>query len=367
MGMQQKIQQLRLAMAQRHLVALFLTSLQACAINPVPTPGTGSNGLVAADDALLSKDSAADTFKNADDAGGTGAVPAVALATVEATMTDAAITGGTHLAAVATEVAATGKLVVILADEQQSPENYTNLAKAAAQLGHRVLVLDWSPQPSIRMACAGEYVCLEMARQEALDGQNRTSSVDVNLANSLQGRLVKAVTWLDKHFPGQNWGQDYNGSTPVWSHIAIAGHGDGASEAAMVGMKLSVWRVVLLGGPLDGIGNDAVGASTADWLHGVPTTAKSNWRGFAHTKDQFSAIIAAAWTALGLGSSAAAVSVDGPTTPGISTQLLTTSANVPEPYGTIAHAAIARDDALPTDALAAQHVRAAWKILFWPF
>ncbi len=346
------------------ILAALALLLPSCLVNPVSTPGSASTTGPGTQDALT-----ADTMAGSDDSSASGDTklgdatdgvsPTVELATVQATATDAAVDpaigGGAHTAAVASGVLATGKLVVLLPDAARVPSQYLALATAIAQQGHRVLVL--ATPVSALAACAGDTTCLDLARQEMVDGQDRTPAVTVNLANSLTNRLVKALAALDKSRPGENWGTFYTGMTPLWSQIAIAGHGEGASQAAMVAMHQAVWRAVGLAGPVDGSGSNA-----AAWLAAGAATDATAWRAFSHTKDPASAIIAAAWLAMGLGSSDAAVSVDGSQQPGTTVQLLTTSATVADP-----HAAIAVDGALPADASAAQHLRNAWKILFLPY
>ena len=251
--------------------------LPSCLVNPVPTPGSASTfipGDVALGDAAAGTDAQA-----APDASG-DAQAAVSLVHVTATATDsavdAAVGGGVHLAAVATAVLATGELAVLLPDTGMAPTQYQALASALAEQGHRVLVL--ATPVSALAACAGDDTCLDLARQELLDGQDRTAKVTVTSADCLQNRLVKALAWLDKNRPGENWGTFYSGSTPVWSQIAIAGHGEGASEAAMVALHQAVWRVALLAGPTDGASGQA-----ASWLAGTGPTDATAWRAFSHT------------------------------------------------------------------------------------
>lgn len=346
------------------LLALLAIGLSACAVNPVPTPATGGNvdsnlatGGADAQGEQADIKSTVDASFAADSSD--ASTTTVELVTVLAQLTDPAIdvasAGGVHAVAVAPNTLATGKLVVLLPDATLLATDYFSIASAIAQQGHRVIVLA-TPVAALT-ACGGDATCLELARQEFADGQDRTPKVSVNTANSLQNRLIKALTWLDKDRPGENWGKFYNGSTPYWAAIAIAGHGEGASEAAMLAKKNIVWRVALLGGPTDG-----ANAQPAAWLSGTAATAATAWRAFGHAQDPAAALIGASWTALGLGSSAAVQSVDGAQQPGASAQLLTTAMDVPDP-----HAAIAVDAALPKDSTAAQHLHVAWKLLFWPF
>ncbi len=341
----------------RWLLLLLASALllPGCLVNPVPTPGT-SGSLAESDsgftnnaqDVASAADATTADSKNADATD--SAVPGVNLGTLAESATSTAA-----VFAFSPDAPSSGKLVVFLPDSAQQPSDYMTLAVAIAQQGHRVLVLPVTV--AAQTACAGDGTCLDLARQEILDGQDRTSKITVTTADCLQTRLVKTLTSLDKDRPGENWGKFYAGSSPIWSDILIAGHGEGASEAASVALHLKVWRVALLAGPTDG-----VGATPSNWLSGTSKTPTSAWRAFAHTKDATWAIIVASWTALGLGSSAAAVSVDGNQQPGISVQLLTTAMNVPDP-----RAAIAVDGQMPTDVVAEQHLRLAWKVLFWPY
>lgn len=360
--------------AQRHnplwtrllLVALALAAA-ACAVNPVPTPAT--NGTTStkqdstpgenADASFTAGDTqAADAASDMVDGGG-GAVPAVSFGTVSVTVTDAAIdaqyAGGMHLFAVAPDALPTGHLVVILPDANRLTTEYSTIAMAAAQAGHRVLVL--ATPVSVLSACGSDTSCMLVARQELLDGVDRTSKVQVAVKDSLIHRLVTALATLDKQRPGENWGTFYSGASPAWSELELAGHGEGASEAAVVAQGVGLWRVALIGGPVDG-----AAGQPAPWMAGHAAAQSDKWRGLLHTGDPAVALIGAAWTALGLGSSALWSSVDGAQQPGVSAHLLTTGPELTDP-----HAGIAVDSALPGETSALSHVRLAWKILFWPY
>jgi hypothetical protein len=335
--------------------------LPGCLVNPVPTPATGGS-LATADsgftqnpaDTSTGTDSVAAQDATSSDVGDNGGA-GLDMAPFAVTQTDAAIASGSHVFAVNATALASGRLVVLLPDAGQAATAYLTLATHIAEQGHRVLVL--SVPLAADAACAGDATCLDLARQEIQDGQDRTPKVTVTTPDCLQNRLVKALMWLDKARPGENWGKFYAGSTPLWSNILIAGHGEGASEAASVALHQAVWRVALLAGPTDG-----QGTAPASWLSGTSKSPATAWRGFAHTNDPRWSIISGAWTALGLGSAAAAVSVDGEQQPGVSVQLLTTAMAASEP-----HAAVAVDLALPTDPTALKHLRAAWKVLFLPY
>lgn len=346
------------------LLFLLVISLSpaGCFVNPVPTPETNSTvgggggttdtvGGVAGDTASLAADA-----KSASDAATDSAAQSV-VTPVPATQTDAAITAGIHLTAVNLDVATTGKLVLILPDVGRQPADYQALAQEAAGAGHRVLVLAWPNATSANSVCQGETGCTEAARKELLDGQDRTPKVTISPQECIEFRAAKALEWLAKNRPGEGWSTLYAGSAPVWGNAAVIGHGEGAGQAAMVGVMHKVWRVVLLAGPTDG-----QGAIPATWLNGQHATAATAWRAFAHTTDPQWSMISAAWTALGLGSGASALSMDSGQAPGISTQLLTISAVVADPQ-----AAVAVDGQLPADTQTAQHVRAAWKFLVWPY
>ena len=341
-------------------IAVSALLLPSCLVNPVPTPQSGGSSALDSLPAGGKQDGASsDALGGKDAAPGDGVAAGVTLATVQATATDGAIdasvAGGVHVAKVASGALSTAKLVVVLPDAGRLATQYDAIATAAALQGHRVLVL--ATPVAAQVACAGDGTCLEFARQEQLDGQDRTPKITVTTPDCLENRLVKALTWLDKNRPGENWGKFYNGSTPYWADIAVAGHGEGASVAAMLAKHETLWRVALLGGP-----TDSGGSQPAPWLAAGGQTPVTAWRAFAHTADPAWGIVIAAWTSLGIGTSSSAASVDGGQQPDISAHLLTTAMNVPDP-----HAAIALDGALPTDASASQHLRTAWNVLFWPF
>ena len=140
----------------------------------------------------------------------------------------------------------------------------------------------------------------------------------------------------------------------------MAGHGEGAGEAAMIAMHNVVWRVALLSGPDD---TEATHQSVAaGWLSGTPTTARENWRGLRHLSEDRAVAVASCWTALGLGSSDVAVNIDSAQKPGPSAHFLTTNAS-----GLDTRGVIAVDTLLPVDPTVLDRIHNAWKVLFWPF
>ncbi len=144
------------------------------------------------------------------------------------------------------------KLFLFLPGSNSSPFGYDGIQKSAAQQGYHVLGISYS-NATISPLCAdkSDSLCFDKVRNEVIDGTDRTNLVDVNAANAINNRVLKALQYLNTQFPSENWGQFYTGSTILWKKIALAGHSQGGGHAALIAKQKEVDRVILFASPKD--------------------------------------------------------------------------------------------------------------------
>lgn len=114
---------------------------------------------------------------------------------------------------------------------------------------------------------------------------NQLSTITVATADAIENRLLKAIQYLDAHYPGEGWGQYAAGGSIQWSLIRVGGHSQGGSQAAYMASKIALPRVISFDSPSDS--QSWVSSSTpATWVAaGVGATPSANYYGFTHQQD----------------------------------------------------------------------------------
>jgi len=205
-----------------------------------------------------------------------------------------------------------GLLLVVLPAIGTAPSAYGRLMHAAADDGgYHALALDWvsgfetdARGTNIFYQCDHEP-CFEGVWQEEFDGSDQVPKVRIGPTDSVLNRLVKALTYLAHTWPDEGWGAFLADDQPVWSKIAIAGHANGAGEAAYIASRFTLARVALFSGPLDSTG-DGPDLKPASWLSAPHATPASLWYAFGSTRDTSRTLnrterYSINWPALGLG------------------------------------------------------------------
>jgi hypothetical protein len=162
-------------------------------------------------------------------------------------------------------------------------------------------------------------------------------SVDVNLANSTENRILQLVRYMVATFPAEGWEQyqrstggvcssmnaTYGACNVDWSKIVLVGHSLGAGQALYLSKFHLVNRLVMLSGPFDEYLTPAL--TLAPWITGGGfATPAASMYGFTHLLEPNYPNQSAAWTALGvLGPQ---VTVDGNVVPYAFSHQLTTNA-----------------------------------------
>jgi hypothetical protein len=203
-----------------------------------------------------------------------------------------------------------GQIMLLLAGSNGRPANFRTIGSIAAQQGYRTIGLMYPDDVAVVAACARDRDddCMGKVREEIIDGVDRSRHVTVDRANSISGRLVDLLRYLDRRFPSEGWGQFLTADgSPVWEKIAVGGLSQGGGHAAYIARMRAVPRVVMFGAPADGSRGNV-----APWMQ-VRATPADRYYGFRHERDQFRSI-PVNWRALGLDRFGGMKSVDERTT-----------------------------------------------------
>ncbi len=249
------------------------------------------------------------------------------------------------------------KLVVYLPGQREFATQAQQFLRTVAETGTPAIGLQVPNTFNVYDSCNADTTCEANTRQAIIYGG--TSAVGtISAANSISGRLVSLLQYLDSNDHTAGWASfltvdSTSGTTkPNWSSIVIAGHSQGGSNAAFVAKDQNVARAVLLAATND---TDSQG-NLAPWITGTHTTPSANYYGFLHTADGGATTYKASWQALGI--PGVLTSVDGATPPYGSSHRLTTSISASDPHGSIVN-----DGATPFDSSGNPVLGPAWRYL----
>ena len=201
-----------------------------------------------------------------------------------------------HLAWLDRSAESNHKLFVFLPGSFVPPSFYELVQAEGARLGYHVIGLMYVNDTPLAGLCPAQpdpQSCYENVRLQIITGSPQTGLVDVNRANSIENRLRRMLQYLAGTYPQEDWGQFLDHGTPVWSHIVVGGHSQGAGHCAMIAKLTRVDRVVMFSGVADGIDG------AADWVR-TATTPADRYYGLVHDEDGFFPVISANWIALGM-------------------------------------------------------------------
>lgn len=244
------------------------------------------------------------------------------------------------------------RLFVMLPGTDAPPRVYRLIARTGAQEGYHAIGLAYPNEDAIATVCGNSSRpdCSGEVRNEILTGQDTSPLVSVNRVNSIVGRLIDLIAFLDRSFPNEGWGQYLVSGQPDWSRIAVAGHSQGAGLAGFLGKEVRLLRIGMFSGPND---PGPSSGQAALWTARPNVTPAGDQFGFTHTADPLAPIGVSSgnWLGIGLGAFGGQVSVDGRSPPFAGSRQLVTSASPnPNPTGPSAspqHGAPAVDSVTP--------------------
>lgn len=303
--------------------------------------------------------------QNQPGAGG-GAAPEAAVLTyaVAPQLTDSAIDNWLedHYVAVAPSVPARDLLLLFFSGTNGQPSRQQQLIRHGASLGAHAINLRYPNTRSVGRLCrrSPDPDCHEKVRQEILDGRDRAEQVQITPANAIENRLIKLLKYLHTQNPDQGWLTYLKGETIDWSALIVAGHSQGGGQAALIGKRFAVSRVILFAAPAD---YSRILQAPAPWLGTAGATLPTQYYGFVHTQDPGAARIQQAWQQLGMGDTPAPVDVDTQPSPYDCAQRLLTSAS-PEVPGKF-HGSVVTDRTTPQQRAGLPLYHDVWEYLLF--
>jgi hypothetical protein len=269
------------------------------------------------------------------------------------------------------QVAARNRLFVMLPGTLAVPNTYRDVVRTGAARGYHALGLTYPNDDAIEGLCGGstDPDCAGMTRREVITGEDTSTLVTVNPANSITTRLIALLQFLDSNFPNEGWGQYLANGQPVWSRITIAGHSQGGGHAGYLAKLVELDRAVMFSAPGD---TGAARQSAAQWTSLPNITPASRQFGFIHVEDNLALLanVSRNWQAIGLEAFGALFSVDGAVVPfGNARQLTTAALPNPNPTGPTAsptHGAPVVDAVTPRDVQGRPIYAPVWIYLAFP-
>ena len=174
------------------------------------------------------------------------------------------------------------KLLLSLGGTGSAPQDFRQFDELAASLGYAVIALDY-PDQVISTVCREHATadCFDLFRAEIVSGTPGSPWVSVDPANCIESRLKKLLNYLVKASP-KEWSNFVIDGEPNWSQITVAGHSQGAGNAAYFSKLHPFERAILFAGP-----QDTSSAGVARWVSRDSATDRRNVRAFLHAKDFF--------------------------------------------------------------------------------
>ena len=223
-------------------------------------------------------------------------------------------------------VASTGKLFVMLPGTGAIPRFYREIVRTGATRGYHGIGLTYPNDVSVGDRCvvSADPDCAGKVRREVITGEDASTQITIPRAESIAGRLVSLLGFLERTYPGEGWGQFLVGGQPDWSKIVAAGHSQGGGHAAFMAKLYSLERTAMLSSPGD---TGVTPGSPAAWYALPNATPLARQFGFTHTADELVpfGFVLSNWRAIGIDQFSAAMSVDGGAAPFGGSHQLSTS------------------------------------------
>jgi len=165
--------------------------------------------------------------------------------------------------------------------------------ESAANAGLRAISLAYQNQGSVSDKCwtSKDPDCMERVRMERIYGVDTSGEVECNYEESVVGLLNELLHMLHEYHPQMNWLKwlDENGD-PRWEQIIVAGHSQGAGNAAFIAKEHLVARVIMYAGPYDRDTTARVDYKDkvyeeAHWINYESATPHNRYLAFYHQLD----------------------------------------------------------------------------------
>lgn len=177
------------------------------------------------------------------------------------------------------------RLLLFLVGTRQPATSSLPIDSAFAHWGYHAVSLDYENNV-IAVSCAHslDSACFDHYREAIVTGASVGGRIQVDPANSILNRLQKLLLWLVQNDPAGGWSEFIRNGQPVWRHILVAGHSQGAGHAAYLGKLFQVDRVLMFSGPQDYLDDQQRPAS---WQARRSATPPSRFFAFLNLEDPF--------------------------------------------------------------------------------
>ncbi len=135
------------------------------------------------------------------------------------------------------------RLMIFLSGAAAKPTISMELNHMATFAGYRMINMAYgnSPIPCNKTSPAG---CNENWREETMTGTNLSSLLTVSRNDSIEGRLVNLLAYLDNKYPTEGWAQYSDGVNPIWEEIIVTGFSQGGAYAGLIGRDHKVGGII---------------------------------------------------------------------------------------------------------------------------
>jgi hypothetical protein len=253
---------------------------------------------------------------------------------------------------------ATRQLLVLFPGTSGAPQEFRMFGTIAATQGYQVIGLMYPNDVAAIGACTVEIdsTCMAALRTEIVEGTNTSPYVNVDYANSIDGRLVSLLRYLAEHYPAEAWDTFLSNDQPRWDMIAVGGLSQGGGHAAFIAKLRAVPRVLMFGAPTDGFNGEP-----AAWMT-IGATPVERYYGLVHERDPFPSIVPN-WRALGM-EELGALAVVEHTAPSFDGSHMLTTDLVPATGSySAAHASVFLDGATPLGGSGAPILEPVWRYM----
>lgn len=184
------------------------------------------------------------------------------------------------------------ELFVMLPGTSNMPSGFEHVMSIAARAGYRVVGLAYDTDFNPAQLCTGvtgEQAiadCRTGVIVEKIHGTDETDVIDINEANSVEGRLLRLLRYASVNHPELGADRYYSGDDILWENIVVAGFSQGASVAGYIGKERALPRNILLAGGCDVLEKNPGEVFPMPWCSEPRATPPERTWGLMHLQDQ---------------------------------------------------------------------------------
>ncbi|TGK85255.1 hypothetical protein EHQ23_11370 [Leptospira bourretii] len=161
------------------------------------------------------------------------------------------------------------------------------ILQQGASRGYHIIGLSYPNGEAVNSLCnqgaaRSDVGCFENLRREVVTGADVSPYVSVDVANSIEGRLLSLIQYLVQTRPGEGWDQFLSGNVVNWSLVYVGGHSQGSGHAAFHGKIRTLGRVSIYSGVSD---YSLQFATLPSWMGAAQNTPAASYYGLIHEND----------------------------------------------------------------------------------